>query len=80
MLLNNNPYQGFSQVLAADAVFVRDFTTLDKLSSDQLLKMASIMHNCYESFDLALHFLTEQDRRAGSKMAARYLAGLQALL
>jgi len=80
MLLNNNPYQGFSQVLAADAVFVRDFTCLDHFSSDQLLKMAAIMHNCYGSFDLSLYFVTEQDRRAGCETAPKYLAGLKSLL
>jgi hypothetical protein len=47
------------------------------MSDDQLLKTAAIVHDCYESIDLAYHLLLEHDRRSGGGRAATYLAGLQ---
>jgi FkbM family methyltransferase len=77
LLMDNNIYAGLSQLLWADAVFVRDFTKPELLSDRQLQAMAAIMHECYQSVDLALHLLTEHDRRTAGDMAARYLSGLQ---
>lgn len=77
LLMDNNIYAGLSQLLWADAIFVRDFTKLEKLSNRQLLAMAAIMHDCYQSVDLVLYLLTEHDRRTGEATAARYLAGMQ---
>lgn len=78
MLLNNDIFAGLSQLVWADAVFVRDFTRLDLLSDRQLLATAAILHECYGSLDLVLHLLLESDRRTGATVAASYLAGLQA--
>ena len=78
MLVGNDVYAGMSQLLWADAIFVRDFTRLDTLSDRQLLATAAILHDCYASFDLALHLLTEHDRRIDGSLAGSYLAGLQA--
>ncbi len=77
MLVDNNIYAGMSQLVWADAIFVRDFTRLDALADHQLLATAAILHDCYGSFDLALHLLTEHDRRSGATLSAVYLAGLQ---
>jgi FkbM family methyltransferase len=77
LLVNNDIYAGMSQLLWADAIFVKDFTRLDLLTERQLLSMAAIMHDCYRSFDLVLHLLTEHDARAGTRLGAPYLAGLQ---
>jgi hypothetical protein len=77
MLVNNDIYAGLSQLLAADSVFIRDLTRLDLLSDEQLLKMGKIMHDCYGSFDVVLHLLTEFDRRSGKELSAAYLRGLQ---
>jgi FkbM family methyltransferase len=63
ILLGNDPYTGHSQVLWADAIFVRDVTRLDALCADQLLRMAVILYDCYRSHDLVLHLLREYDRR-----------------
>ena len=76
LVVDNNIYAGLSQIVWADAIFVKDFTRLDLLSDAQLLKMAAILHECYRSFDLVLHLLTELDRRTHGSLAARYLAGL----
>ncbi len=77
LLVNNDIYAGLSQLVWADAVFVRDFTAPDRQSPQQLLAGARILHGCYGSIDLALHLLTEHDRRAGGDLAGAYLAGLQ---
>jgi hypothetical protein len=76
LLVDNNIYAGLSQIVWADAIFVKDFTRLDRLSDRQLLNTAAIMHECYRSFDLTLHMLTELDRRSGGQLAANYLGRL----
>jgi len=77
MLIDNNVYAGMSQTLWADAIFVRDFTRLELMSDEQLLRTAAIVHDCYESIDLAYHLLLEHDRRCGGQLAATYLDGLK---
>ena len=77
MVVNNDIYAGGSQLVWADAVFVRDFTRLDRFSDRQLLTAAAILHECYGSFDLALYLLLEHDRRTGAVLGPNYLAGLQ---
>jgi FkbM family methyltransferase len=76
LLVGNNIFNGLSQLLWADAVFVRDFTSLHSLSDQQLLAMAAIVHDCYQSVDLALHLLTEYDRRTARKLSGAYLEGI----
>jgi hypothetical protein len=78
LAVNNDVFAGLSQLLWADAVFVRDMTRLGALADEQLLKLARILHDCYQSIDLALHLLTEYDRRTGAALGAAYLSGLQA--
>lgn len=73
LLVNNNIYAGLSQLVWADAVFVRDFTRLDVLSSDQLLRMSLIMHDIYGSFDLVLRLLMEYDSRCAADLSKEYL-------
>lgn len=76
VLINGNTYGGLSQQVYADAVFVRDFISLDGYSDRQLLAAASIVHNCYDSMDLCLRFLYEYDRRTGSITAEHYFRRL----
>jgi FkbM family methyltransferase len=76
MLVDNSIYSGMSQILWADALFVKDFTRLDRLSDRQLLVMATIMHDCYQSYDLVLHLLNELDARKATGLAAAYMTGL----
>lgn len=77
MLVDNNIYNGLSQLFWADAIFVRDISQLELLSEHQLLKSAAIMHDCYQSYDLVLHLLLEYDRRSGKQLAPTYLADLK---
>lgn len=77
LLVGNNIYAGLSQIVWADAIFIRDITKLDRLADDELIGMATILHDCYASIDIALHLLTEYDRRRGTRLGSLYLTGLQ---
>ena len=74
---NGNPYAATSQVLWADAVFVRDFTKLECFSDDQLLKAALILHQVYYSYDLVHFLLAEFDRRTNSTLSVSYVQALK---
>ncbi len=69
VLVNNDIYAGLSQLLWADALYIRDFTRLELLATDQLLRLALILNDCYNSIDLVLHILGEYDRRTQSNYA-----------
>lgn len=77
MMMNNDIYAGISQIVWADAVFVRDFSRMSLLSPVQLLTLAAIVHDCYASVDLALHLLLEYDRRMQTQLSPRYMTELQ---
>lgn len=68
----DNRFAPMSQVLWADAVFVRDFTRLDGYDDAQLVRAAAILHAVYCSYDLACRLLLEYDRRRDTSLAARY--------
>jgi FkbM family methyltransferase len=72
LLFGTDPYAGHSQVLWADAIYVRDLTRLGALGLDQLLKLSVILHDCYKSYDVVLHLLREYDRRSGRDFGDRY--------
>lgn len=76
LVVRSNPYAGLRQHLWADAVFVRDFTRPELMTDAQLLVLATILHDCYQSYDLAAHLLAARDVRTGGTSAQRYLAGL----
>jgi len=64
------------QNLWSDVIFVRDFTKLDILKPQQLLKMAVLLHDIYQSVDLALIILKEYDRQKTTSLADEYQARL----
>lgn len=71
-----------SQMLWADALFVRDISRLDRWSDDDLLKGALLLHDLYLSYDLVLVLLTAHDRRqalagAPGGLAEAYAARLR---
>ncbi|HIF10252.1 MAG TPA: hypothetical protein EYQ81_10720 [Sneathiellales bacterium] len=63
-----------SQYIWSEAIYVKDFTALDDLTRDQLLKQSFILHEVYGSFDLVHHCLCAHDRKTGGSLAPRYLA------
>lgn len=75
-LTRENPFAAMSQLLWADAVFVRSAFALDRLSDADLLKSAIILHDIYRSYDLVHRLLQELDKRAGGKTTAAYVAFL----
>jgi FkbM family methyltransferase len=74
----DNPRRPMSQLLWADAIFIRDFWALDRLTPDQLLKAALILHNVYLSYDLVHHLLRAHDARCGTTYAGAYLQAIAA--
>jgi FkbM family methyltransferase len=73
LVVGNNIYAGLSQLVWADAIFVRDFTKLEKLDDRQLLAIAAIVQECYNSIDLTLHLLNEYDRRNKTQYGRTFL-------
>lgn len=73
LVVEGNVHRGLNQVMDADAVFIRDFTRFDLLDPSQLLRMATIMHDIYQSLDVVLRLLIEHDRRLGTRFAATYM-------
>jgi len=59
-------------VLWADAIFVRDFSTMESLTNTRLLKTAVILHEPYLSYELVIFILLHLDRRLGSNLVASY--------
>ena len=78
LVVDNNIYAELSQLFWADAIFIKDITRLSLLADQQLLKMAAILHDCYGSIDVALHLLTEHDKRTGGGLGEAYLSALTA--
>lgn len=73
LLFGVDPYVGHSQLVWADAIYVRDLTRLEALSVEQLLKLAVLLHDCYRSYDCVLHLLREHDRRTRKNYGDIYL-------
>jgi FkbM family methyltransferase len=78
MVANNDAYAGLSQTMWSDAIFVKDFAYPDRLSPGQLLRLAAIVHDCYRSYDLALHMLLAHDKREGTAYGPQFLAAIAA--
>jgi len=65
-----------SQQLWADAIFVRPPASWGALSSDQLLKLAVILHQLYDSSDFCACLLALYDRREGTSFSTQYADGV----
>ncbi len=61
-----------SQQLWADAVYIRNPESWNALSSEQLLKLAVILHQIYGSSDFCGHLLATYDRREGTAFLELY--------
>jgi FkbM family methyltransferase len=78
LIINNNDEAWMRQMIWADAVYVRDFTKFAGLAPEALLKIAAILHENYQSFDLAALALDAYDKQTGSGLQAKYLRRLSA--
>jgi FkbM family methyltransferase len=73
IVMGDNRYAPISQLLWADAVYVRDFSRLERFGDAELLEAAVILHEVYFSYDLAAYLLREYDRRRATELANRYV-------
>lgn len=62
-----------SQVLWADAIYVRDFRRLDQLTKEQLQKLAVLLDQVVGAHDLCYEVLQLLDSRAATDLSGRYL-------
>jgi FkbM family methyltransferase len=67
-----NQRRGYSQLIAADAIFIRPPHRLATLKPDQLLAFATIASDAYNSVDLAHLCLDTHDSATGSQFAGVY--------
>ena len=74
LIINNNINQGIRQMLWSDAIYVRDWMQLDRLTAEQLKKYAVLAHDILGSYDLAHLALMALDEKSTSDYAPRYLA------
>jgi FkbM family methyltransferase len=72
VLLNNDVNAQGSQLLWGDAVYVKDLTRLDSVSSEKLLKLAIVLHDVYGSVDASAFVLQERDKVAHDGLLHRY--------
>jgi FkbM family methyltransferase len=70
---DSNPAMPMSQLLWADAVYVKDFTRFGDLDSSLLLKVVAILHETYASVDLAGAALRAYDTREGASLWESYI-------
>jgi FkbM family methyltransferase len=76
LMVGGNPNQALSQMLWSDALYVPDLNRLDSLEPNALLKLATLLHEIYGSFDLCHVVLLAHDRQSETSLAARYLERL----
>ena len=68
----DDPRIGLRHLFQMDCVFIPSFKTLKGASTERLIKLASILHFAYESYDLAHHCLSEVDLRQGTDFSSMY--------
>lgn len=68
----NNPSSPVNQVLWADVIYVKDFTRFDEISPRKLLKLAIMLHELYQSFDLCAVAIKSFDEQTGFRLYDRY--------
>ena len=70
---NNNPNAPGSQLLWADAVYMKDFMQLDRLPAVKLLKLAIVLHEIYGSFDTCAFVLQHYSRKTNDGLLEKYI-------
>ena len=66
------PTKYISQMLWTDAVYVKNFMDFDSLPDSKLMKLAIILHDVYQSYDMANLALEAYDKKQGSELARFY--------
>ncbi len=78
LVAGDNPNAPLSQFLWADAVYMRDFTKLDDLEPESLLKLTIILHELYSAYDLAALALRAFDAKTDAGLWPVYIKRLTA--
>lgn len=68
----NDMNSPISQVLWADVVYVKDFTKFETIAPRKLLKLAIMLHELYQSFDLCALAIKSFDEQTGFRLYDRY--------
>jgi len=71
-----DPLRSMSQILWADAIYVRDFRQRTQWSERMLRAGAFVLHELYQAYDYTSLLLSELDRRSGGRLQEFYLASL----
>jgi hypothetical protein len=72
-IVNNDINRPLSQVIWADVIYVKNMMELDNYPPEKLLKLAIILHDVYESFDLAYYILQHYDKLTKEQFAQKYM-------
>lgn len=73
LVANRNVNAMMSQALWSDGIYVKDFMRFSDLTVQQLLKIAVIMHEHYQSYDMASLALAAADEKESLGVHGRYL-------
>lgn len=80
LMNTRDPGARLRQILWNDVVYVKDWMRFDVLTPEQLLKIAVIMHDCYQSSDLAAYALQHYDAKTGKSLWRPFLRRLTGTL
>ena len=72
----DHPHAAFVQELWGDVVYVRDWMKFDQVPPLKLVKLAVLLHDLYESCDLAHVAFAAADSQAGTNYAENYATWL----
>ena len=72
----DSPHAAISQMLWADALYIRDFRRLDLWSEHQLRAGSFILHEAYEAYDFTFLILQELARRGAGELSSWYASAL----
>lgn len=76
----DHPHGAFRQELWSDVVYVRDWMHFERLAPAKLVNLAVLLHDLYQSYDLAHLAFQAADAQAGTNYAMNYanwLAGAE---
>ncbi len=76
IVVEGNINRPLHQSMWSDAVYVRDFMRFDELTPEQLLKIAVLVHDMYDSCDLAALALQHHDAKTGKQLWEAFLQRL----
>lgn len=76
-LTTRDPIAPVSQLIEADAIFVRGLMQPEMLSVDELLRTVQILHDVYCSYDVVCHMLRAHDAKALVPVLDLYLEALK---